>query len=67
MDPEVRKGRTLEAITRSVSCESLIQPLIIVFEFLHWIDTETQALVMAYARDHGWRDIRRRCNTRWRQ
>jgi tetratricopeptide (TPR) repeat protein len=45
MDPQVRQQRTLEAITRIVLWESRNQPLIIVFEDLHWIDTETQALL----------------------
>jgi predicted ATPase len=45
MDPQVRHRRTLEAIKRIILRESLRQPLIVVFEDLHWIDAETQALV----------------------
>ena len=37
--------RTLEAIKRILLRESLNQPLIVIFEDLHWIDAETQALL----------------------
>ena len=40
-----RRRRTLEAIKRIWLRESLNQPLIVVFEDLHWIDSETQALL----------------------
>jgi predicted ATPase/class 3 adenylate cyclase len=42
MDPQIRRRRTLEAIKRLLARESLNQPLIIVFEDLHWLDIETQ-------------------------
>jgi predicted ATPase len=45
MDAQVRRRRTLDAIKRILLRESLDQPLIVVFEDLHWIDTETQALL----------------------
>jgi predicted ATPase len=45
MDPQVRRRRALEAIKRIVLRESLSQPLIVIFEDLHWIDSETQALL----------------------
>ena len=45
MDPRARRRRTLEAIKRLVLRESLNQPLIVIFEDLHWIDGETQALL----------------------
>ena len=45
MDGQVRQRRTLEAIKRILLRESLNQPLIVVFEDLHWIDSETQALL----------------------
>jgi len=45
MDPQIKKQRTLEAIKRTVVCESLKQPLIVIFEDLHWIDEQTQALL----------------------
>ena len=37
-------GSTLDAIKRILLRESLNQPLIVIFEDLHWIDDETQAL-----------------------
>ena len=45
MDGQVKKRRTLDAIKRVLLRESLNQPLIVVFEDLHWIDSETQALL----------------------
>src|SRR5439155_12574025 len=39
----LRRRRTLEALKRILLCESQVQPLLLVFEDLHWIDTETQA------------------------
>jgi tetratricopeptide (TPR) repeat protein len=45
LDPQFRRRRTLEAIKRILARESLNQPLIVVFEDLHWIDAETQALL----------------------
>ncbi|MBV8358284.1 MAG: AAA family ATPase [Deltaproteobacteria bacterium] len=45
MDPNIKRRRTLEAIKRILLRESLNQPLIVIFEDLHWIDDETQALL----------------------
>src|SRR5712692_5133811 len=45
MDPQIRRKRTLEAIKRLLVRESLNQPLIIIFEDLHWLDAETQAFL----------------------
>ncbi len=45
LDPQLRRRRTLESIKRILARESLNQPLIVIFEDLHWIDTETQALL----------------------
>src|SRR5262245_36561328 len=45
MDPQIRKQRTFEAIKRVLTRESLNQPLILVFEDLHWLDAETQAFL----------------------
>ena len=45
MDPNIKRRRTLEAIKRLLLRESLNQPLIVMFEDLHWIDGETQALL----------------------
>ena len=45
LDPAQRHQRTLEAIKRLVLRESQVQPLLLVIEDLHWIDSETQALL----------------------
>jgi class 3 adenylate cyclase/tetratricopeptide (TPR) repeat protein len=45
LEPLQRRQRTLEAVTRLLLRESEVQPLLLVFEDLHWIDTETQALL----------------------
>jgi len=45
LDPPQRRHRTLEAIKRLLLRESQIQPLLLLFEDLHWIDSETQALL----------------------
>jgi hypothetical protein len=45
LDPQLRRRRTLDAIKRILARESLNQPLIVIFEDLHWIDSETQALI----------------------
>ena len=42
MDPQIRRQRTFEALKQLFFRESLNQPLILIFEDLHWIDTETQ-------------------------
>lgn len=44
-DPRYRRRRTLDAVKRLRLAESRAQPLLLVFEDLHWIDTETQALL----------------------
>jgi predicted ATPase len=41
MDRQLRKQRTLDAIKRLLVRESLVQPLLIIFEDLHWFDTES--------------------------
>jgi class 3 adenylate cyclase/tetratricopeptide (TPR) repeat protein len=45
LDPSQRRQRTLEAVTRLLLSESQVQPLLVIVEDLHWIDTETQALL----------------------
>jgi tetratricopeptide (TPR) repeat protein len=45
MDPQIRQRRTYEAIKRVLLRESLNQPLILIFEDLHWIDADTQGLL----------------------
>jgi class 3 adenylate cyclase/tetratricopeptide (TPR) repeat protein len=44
-DPPQRRQRTLAAIKHLLLRESQVQPLCLVFEDLHWIDAETQALL----------------------
>src|SRR5499425_1620880 len=45
LDPPQRRRQTLDAVKRLLLRESQVQPLLLVFEDLHWIDSETQALL----------------------
>src|SRR5499426_2713009 len=45
LDPLQRRRRTLEVLKRVLLRESQVQPLLLVFEDLHWIDSETQAVL----------------------
>src|SRR5262245_37521678 len=45
LDPERRRQATLDAIKRLLLRESQAQPLLLLMEDLHWIDSETQALL----------------------
>src|SRR5215475_3987728 len=45
LDPPQRRQRTLNGLKRLLLHESQVQPLLLVFEDLHWIDAETQALL----------------------
>ena len=47
LDPAHRRRRTLDAVTRLLLRESQVRPLLVVFEDLHWIDAETQAVLDA--------------------
>jgi tetratricopeptide (TPR) repeat protein len=42
MDGQIKKRRTLDAIKRILLRESMNQPLMVIFEDLHWIDEQTQ-------------------------
>ena len=53
MDAQVKKRRTLDAIKRMLLRESLNQPLMVIFEDLHWIDEETQAFLNLLADSIG--------------
>ena len=53
MDGQVRKRRTLDAIKRMLLRESLNQPLMVIFEDLHWIDEETQEFLNLLADSIG--------------
>jgi class 3 adenylate cyclase/tetratricopeptide (TPR) repeat protein len=45
LDPLQRRRHSLEAVKRLLLRESQVQPVLVVFEDLHWIDTETQAVL----------------------
>jgi tetratricopeptide (TPR) repeat protein len=45
LDPQQRRQRTFDAVKRLLRRESQLQPLLVIFEDLHWIDLETQALL----------------------
>ena len=45
LDPSQRRQQTLDGIKRLLLRESQVQPLLLVFEDLHWIDAETQAFL----------------------
>jgi class 3 adenylate cyclase/tetratricopeptide (TPR) repeat protein len=45
LEPPQRRQLTLDAVKRLFLRESLVQPLLLILEDLHWIDAETQALL----------------------
>jgi class 3 adenylate cyclase/tetratricopeptide (TPR) repeat protein len=45
LDPPQRRQRTLDALKRLLLRESQVQPVLLVCENLHWLDTETQAFL----------------------
>jgi class 3 adenylate cyclase/tetratricopeptide (TPR) repeat protein len=45
LDPAQRRQRTLDAVKQLLLREAREQPLLLIFEDLHWIDGETQALL----------------------
>jgi predicted ATPase/class 3 adenylate cyclase len=49
IDPQVRRRRTCEAITRLLLRESLNQPVLMLVEDLHWLDSETQAWLTLFS------------------
>src|SRR5208282_5316329 len=53
MDAAIRRRRTLEAVKSLIVRESLNQPLIVIFEDLHWIDAESEALLNLLADSIG--------------
>jgi class 3 adenylate cyclase len=52
-DGQLKKRRTLEAIKRILLRESLKQPLMVIFEDLHWMDGESEALLNLLAGSIG--------------
>jgi len=53
MDAKIRQRRMIEALKRILHRESLNQPLMVIFEDLHWIDEETQAFLNLLADSIG--------------
>jgi class 3 adenylate cyclase/tetratricopeptide (TPR) repeat protein len=53
MDPAIRRRRTREAVKSLIVRESLNQPLILIFEDLHWVDAESEALLQLLADSIG--------------
>ncbi len=49
LEPPQRRQRTIDAVKHVLLQESLAQPLLVIFEDLHWIDTETQGLLDSLA------------------
>jgi class 3 adenylate cyclase/tetratricopeptide (TPR) repeat protein len=45
LDRAQRRQRTLEAVRQLLLRESQVQPLLLLFEDLHWMDSETQAVL----------------------
>src|SRR5262245_10778400 len=45
LDPRQRRRRTLDALKQVLLREARVQPLLLIFEDLHWIDGETQAFL----------------------
>jgi class 3 adenylate cyclase/tetratricopeptide (TPR) repeat protein len=45
LDPPQRRQRTLEAVKQLLLRESQVRPLLLLLEDLHWIDSETQAVL----------------------
>jgi tetratricopeptide (TPR) repeat protein len=45
LEPPQRRQRTFDALKRLLLRESQVQPVLLVCENLHWIDTETQAFL----------------------
>jgi class 3 adenylate cyclase len=49
LEPPQRRRRAMESVKRTLLRESQVQPLLLLFEDLHWIDTETQAVLDSLA------------------
>ena len=45
LDPPQRRQRALDGVRRLLLRESHVQPVLVLFEDLHWIDAETQAVL----------------------
>ena len=53
IDGQISKRRTMEAIKRILLRESMDQPLMVIFEDLHWIDNQTQEFLNVLADSIG--------------
>jgi predicted ATPase/class 3 adenylate cyclase len=49
LDPQLRRRHTFEAITRLLLRESLNQPVLLLVEDLHWLDSETHAWLQLFS------------------
>src|SRR5262249_17178256 len=49
MDPQLRRQRTFAALKRLFLRESVNQPVILIVEDLHWIDSETQGVLDTFS------------------
>jgi class 3 adenylate cyclase/tetratricopeptide (TPR) repeat protein len=45
LEPQEKRAQTFDALRQLLLCDSRRQPLLAVFEDLHWIDSETQAFL----------------------
>ena len=45
LEPALRRRRALDGVKRLLLRESRVQPLLLVFEDLHWVDAETQSVL----------------------
>ncbi len=45
MDPQLRRSRTIEAVTRLFASQATKRPLVLIVEDLHWLDGESEALL----------------------
>ncbi|MGO9263478.1 MAG: AAA family ATPase, partial [Candidatus Binataceae bacterium] len=64
MDPQIKRQRTLDAIKRIILRASLKQPVVVIFEDLHWIDAQTQALLDVLANSIASSRVLLLCNYR---
>ena len=49
MDPQIRRQCIFDALKKLLFRESLNQPLVLIFEDLHWIDSETQGFLDTFS------------------
>ena len=49
INPQMRRRHTFEALTRLLLRESLNQPVLLLVEDLHWLDSETQAWLQLFS------------------